>query len=108
MQPPVAIKTHAQLDAPGNGSTLRLDDKGFTSGVGEITVASIDTNVTVRYDYSNDGFSTTIKGPEETYTANGVYAQPILNGYKACRPVFVAETGGTAATLDIVSKLFTD
>lgn len=102
----VTKTTHAQLTAPGNGEIVVSGTVQAAGGQGEITLAAVDTNVVVRYDYSNDNFSTTATGIPVTLTANGTHVVPVLPGYAQVRPVFVSEAGGTAATLDIVTKLF--
>jgi len=99
-------KTHAQLTAPGDGSSLKLQGRHPSNVEGKVTVAVIDTNVVVRYDHSNvSTFATVVKGVEVTITANGSYAIPVRAGYKYVRPVFVSETGGTAATVDFVTTI---
>jgi hypothetical protein len=100
-----ATKTHAQLDAAGNGEVVELGKRQPASAEYEVTVANIDTSVDVRMDYSDDGFSTTIQGETHQLTANGTYVFKAAVGYRAMRPVFAAEAGGTAVTIDVVSKL---
>ncbi|MFX1499334.1 MAG: hypothetical protein ACFFDH_00055 [Promethearchaeota archaeon] len=101
----VITKTHAQLTEPGNGEVVDVAKIQPASGEYEVTVATIDTDVTVRMDYSDDGFSTVVQGAEYQIGANGTFVFKTAVGYRQMRPVFVAETGGTAVTLDIKSRL---
>ena len=96
----VYTKTNTQLTAPGNGDTTNVHSFMPIGGWLEVTLASVDTSATVRVDYSNDGFTTTVSGTPVTMTADGSYALPIISGYEQMRPVFVSEVGGTAVTVD--------
>lgn len=98
-----AKRTSTQLDAPGNGDAPLEIGKLQPAGVNlEVTVASIDTSVVIKVEYSDDGFSTTpVDGISYTLTANGIYQIPVSPvGGREMRPVFVSEAGGTGATVD--------
>jgi len=90
-----------QLTAPGTSEVTNA--RSMKSHVCQFVVASIDTNVVIRFEGSLDGtnyFNINPNG-DTTITANGTYAisksnMPLLN----VRVVFVSEAGGTAATVD--------
>ena len=73
-----------------------------------VSIFSIDTNVDVRVEASNDGgdnyFNANLdQGPTDytRYTANGVYTLEMTNrSYTHVRFRFVDEDGGAAVTLD--------
>lgn len=97
----VTTKTHVQLTAPGNAEIVTIGNIQPASAAYEVTVATIDTSVAVRMDYSDDGFSTSVVGETNTIVADGVFVFPAVTRYRQMRPVFAAEVGGTAATVDI-------
>lgn len=91
------------LTAPGNGNTIQVAENDLlsTSDYTLITVvASIDTSVDVRLDGSIDGINFAPIVGTTQYTGNGVYSLGVAGRpVKFVRPVFVAEAGGTAATV---------
>ena len=102
---PAASYISTQLTAAGNGDGVANTGLiGADSGELQVVVATIDTNVVVRVDHSDDAFTTTIPGPEQTITADGTYVFPIATSYERSRPVFVSEAGGTAATVDFTLR----
>jgi hypothetical protein len=91
------------LTAPGNGNTIQVaeNDLFTTRDYTLITVvASINTSVDVRLDGSIDGTNFAPIIAQTQYTANGNYVLSVTGRpVKYIRPVFVAEAGGTAATV---------
>lgn len=91
------------LTAPGNGNTIQVAENDLlsTSDYTLITiVASINTSVDVRLDGSIDGTNFAPIIGNTQYTGNGVYSLSVSGRpVKFVRPVFVAEAGGTAATV---------
>lgn len=91
------------LTAPASGEAYQIDlpnrysPKTFLMAV---TVATINTNVVVRLDGSLDGtnYAPIISG--QTITANGTSFYSVTNTpVKYIQPVFVSESGGTAAVV---------
>lgn len=105
----IAEVKNTQFTTPdsGRGLSLRLDKTGAVSGEAEFTIASINTNVLIGLQYSDDNFET-IKDVETLQpTANGKYTLRVRVGNaKAVRPVFSTESGGTAAVIDVTTRLF--
>jgi len=102
----VVTYSHTQLTAPGSSSAF---DKDYVQAAGadmKVTVSSIDTSVIVRADYSDDSFSTTVFGNEVTISQNGTHVIPVSPHYKAIKPRFVSENGGTGAVIDIQSRFY--
>lgn len=65
-----------------------------------VTVASINTNVIVALEASIDGTNWSKVIANTTITANGTTHYSLGNHpFKFIRPVFVSESGGTAATV---------
>jgi hypothetical protein len=65
-----------------------------------VTVASVNTNVVVALEGSIDGTNWSKIITNSTITANGTAHYNIANHpVKFIRPVFVSESGGTAATI---------
>ena len=95
--------TYDTLTAPASGvSTLvQLGDKINTkSYVLFTTVASINTNVIVALNGSIDGTNWSKIIANQTITANGTTHYNIANHpVKYVQPIFVSESGGTAATV---------
>ena len=92
----------AQLIAPGNGAAIDTLLGNLHKFV--VTIASIDTNVVLRFESSNDGViysNMDAANAEFTFTANGsfTFSRADLPA-KFVRVVFVSELGGTAATID--------
>lgn len=93
-----------QLTAPGVSDAF--DTSQFGNHAFYITVANINTDVVVEAQGSADGTNYAnidSSAGQFTYTANGTYLLskanfPMKNG----RIEFVSESGGTAATIDIV------
>ena len=89
--------TITQLVAVGS-SVESLDLTNASAGADveiEVIVATVGTSVTLRAEYSNDDFTSSIYGASETFTADGTYVLPSGKGYKAVRLELVAEVGGT-------------
>jgi hypothetical protein len=91
------------LTAPGSGTAYQIDQPNTASPSNYslfVTVTSINTNVVVRMDGSIDGtnFAPVITG--QTITGNGTYFYTLQNTpLKIVQPVFVSESGGTAAVV---------
>lgn len=109
--------TFAQLSAPG--ATSALDVSGLKNHTFQVTVATINTNVILAIEGSNDGtnFFEVPAGPQVnvivtgmthasgryTITANGNYRIVAQNeSIKHIRLRFVSESGGTTATISPV------
>ena len=91
------------LSAPASGdSTLvqyypKLKTQNYTLFV---TVASINTNVVVALNGSIDGTNWSKIIANQTITSNGTSHYNIANHpVKYVQPIFVSESGGTAATV---------
>ena len=91
--------------APASGEAYKIDlpncaaPKTFLLSA---TVSSINTNVIVRLDGSLDGvnYGPIISG--QTITANGTSFYSVTNfPVKYIQPVFVSESGGTAAVVSL-------
>ena len=103
----LTFAAETQLTAPGTTSTL--DITNYSNAVVQFTVAAIDTSVDVRPEGSINGgttwFSLLSNDVDRQLTANGEYAfvlsQDIVAPLNAIRFNFVAEAGGTAATIDV-------
>jgi hypothetical protein len=89
--------------APGSGTAYQIDQPNTASPVNYsmfVTVTNINTNVIVRLDGSVDAtnFAPVISG--QTITADGTYFYSLQNTpLKNIQPVFVSESGGTAAVV---------
>lgn len=89
--------------APASGEAYQIDLPNRSAPnifLFAATVASINTNVVVRLDGSLDGtnYAPIISG--QTITANGTSFYTVSNmPVKYIQPVFVSESGGTAATV---------
>ena len=96
-----------QLTAPGTTSTIDISE--YSSAVITYLIAAIDTSVDVRPEASIDDGTTWFNlNPNEVdtqVTANGQYAFVIpieaVKPSTALRFNFVAEAGGTGATIDV-------
>jgi hypothetical protein len=91
------------LTAPGSGDAQRIDlpnrsaPKTFLFAA---TVESINTNVVVRLDGSLDGTNYAPIVTGQTITANGTSFYSVTDRpVKYIQPVFVSESGGTAAVV---------
>jgi len=97
------FNTQAALTAPANGSAVQVAENDLFSTTSYsllTTVANINTNVVVRLEGSIDGtdYATIINNT--TYTGNGTFSLNVTGiPMKFVRPVFVSESGGTAATV---------
>jgi len=95
--------TYDTLTAPASGvSTLvQLGDRINTRNyVLFTTVASINTNVIVALNGSIDGTNWSKIIANQTITTNGTTHYNIANHpVKYVQPIFVSESGGTAATV---------
>ena len=77
-------------------------EEGVTTHIFTSTVASIDTDVTIRYEGSIDGtsyFNLDVSETDTTYTANGTYSATYVGTLKFVRISLIGETGGTAVTV---------
>jgi hypothetical protein len=94
---------YTSLDAPASGvSTLvqlapSLNTKNYVLFV---TVANINTNVIIALNGSIDGSNWSKIIANQTITSNGTTHYNVANHpVKYVQPVFVSESGGTAATV---------
>jgi hypothetical protein len=101
--PDIFFKTYPQLTAPASGDSASvylppsIIAKNFTLFV---TVASVNTNVIVALEGSIDETNWSKIIANTTITANGTTHYNVANHpVKFIRPVFVSESGGTAATV---------
>jgi hypothetical protein len=101
--PNIFFNTYTLLTAPASGDSESvylppsIVAKNFTLFV---TVASINTNVIVALEGSVDGTNWSKIIANNTITANGTTHYSVANHpVKFIRPVFVSESGGTAATV---------
>ncbi len=91
-----------QLTAPG--TTQALDVTPYTRVNCQYVIASINTNVVVRLEGSNDGtnWSNLAQGEvDTTRTANGTFNFITTAPLYRVRFNFVSESGGTTATIDV-------
>ncbi len=107
-------KTFTQLTAPA--STDHIHVPGALFHAFQVTVADIDTNVTLTIDGSNDGTSfgilplsstavtnLAVTTNVATITANGTYILIVEVPTPFVRFTFAGETGGdSSATLDVI------
>jgi len=95
--------TFAQLTAPG--STVAVEVSNYHHYTFQVTVAAIDTTVTVRAEGSLDNtvwFNLDDTRTDLVIAANGTYSMRASNRKcKHIRFTFVSEVGGTAATIDV-------
>jgi len=92
-----------QLTAPGSTSTYKM--AGRNNVTAQYTVAAIDTTVVVRLEGTQDGtnYFNLDENGDTTITANGTYGFKVANiSLNDVKFTFVSETGGTAATIDVV------
>lgn len=99
----VLFLTYPTLEAPASGTStlVQIYPKFKTKNyVLFATVASINTNVIVALNGSIDGENWSKVIANQTITANGTYHYNVANHpLKYIQPVFVSESGGTAATV---------
>jgi len=99
--------TFTQLTATGVTSDL-LDMSGCKDAVFQYTIAAMNTTVVVRLEGSNDNssfFNLDFDDQDITQTVNGTYAIQYEGRVGFIRFRFVSETGGTAATIDVVAYI---
>jgi len=103
LPPNIFFNTYTLLTAPASGDSTSvylppsIVAKNFTLFV---TVASINTNVIIALEGSIDGTNWSKIIANNTITANGTTHYNLANHpVKFIRPVFVSESGGTAATV---------
>ena len=103
LPPNIFFNTYTLLTAPASGDSASvylppsIVAKNFTLFV---TVASINTNVIIALEGSIDGTNWSKIIANNTITANGTTHYNVANHpVKFIRPVFVSESGGTAATV---------
>jgi hypothetical protein len=101
--PDIFFRTYPELTAPASGESTSvylppsIVAKNFSLFV---TVAAINTNVIVALEGSIDGTNWSKIIANSTITANGTTHYNVANHpVKFIRPVFVSESGGTAATV---------
>jgi hypothetical protein len=101
--PDIFFNTYPVLTAPGSGSATSvylppsIVAKNFSFFV---TVANINTNVIVALNGSIDGANWSKIITNQTITADGTTHYNIANHpVRYIQPVFVSESGGTAATV---------
>jgi hypothetical protein len=89
--------------APGDGTSLQVAvNNTFSTKTYAlyVTVASINTNVVVALDGSVDNTNWARLIANQTITGNGTTVYTVANTpAKYVRPVFVSESGGTAAVV---------
>ena len=95
--------TYPLLSAPASGdsTSVYLPPTIVTKNYSLfVTVASIDTNVIIALEGSIDGTNWSKIIANTTITANGTTHYTVANHpMRYVRPVFVSESGGTAATV---------
>ena len=101
--PDILFNTYPVLEAPASGESTSvylppsIVAKNFCLFV---TVASINTNVIVALNGSIDGTNWSKIIVNHTITGNGTTHYSVANHpVKFIQPVFVSESGGTAATV---------
>jgi hypothetical protein len=88
------------LTAPGSTASYQTDVQQMLRHGLQITVASLDTNVVVRFEGSFDGTNWfNMDSADLTLTSNGTYAIHSEKLAQYVRGTFVSESGGTAATV---------
>ena len=101
--PDILFNTYPVLEAPASGTAISVYQppsivaKNFSLFV---TVASVNTNVVVALNGSIDGTNWSKIIANNTITGNGTTHYNVANHpVKFIQPVFVSESGGTAATV---------
>ena len=101
--PDILFNNYSVLSAPASGESTSvylppsIVSKNFSLFV---TVANINTNVVVALNGSIDGTNWSKIITNQTITANGTSHYNIANHpVRYVQPVFVSESGGTAATV---------
>lgn len=94
--------TFTTLTAPGN--SLPVGGNGNSLHTFFVTIANINTSVTIKFEGSVDKTNWANLDDEEallTYTTNGTRKVWFTGLTKYVRVVFVSEVGGTAATIAV-------
>jgi hypothetical protein len=101
--PDILFNNYPVLSAPASGESTSvylppsIVSKNFSLFA---TVADINTNVVVALNGSIDGTNWSKIIANQTITANGTFHYNIANHpVKYIQPIFVSESGGTAATV---------
>lgn len=95
-----------QLTAPG--VTAAFPMVGYKHATVAVTIATINTSVTLRVEGSLDGtnwFNLSATDTDTTYTANGTYGFVVEATVDNIRLNFVSEVGGTDATIDATVRV---
>lgn len=97
--------TETQLTAPGE--TTARDARGYEKLLFILNVSNIDSSISVRPEVSFDNSSWTALGEDTVLEDNGSHIigfdWAVIFGY--VRVNWVSETGGTSATLDIITVI---
>lgn len=93
-------ETFTQLTAPGSTTGLRVSNNIYHTM--QYKLANKNTNVVVKLQGSLDNTNWFDITSEATQTANGTYYLSFEGIIKYIRFTFVSESGGTAATLDVI------
>lgn len=101
--PDILFNTYPVLSAPASGesTSVYLPPSIVSKTFGLfVTVADINTNVVVALNGSIDGTNWAKIITNQTITTNGTFQYNVANHpVKYIQPVFVSESGGTAATV---------
>lgn len=100
------IHNESQLSAPSSTSSRNMN--GFNRAFITATVANINTNVVLRIEGSNDNsnwVNLSASDADTTITANGTYGFQYVGCPQHIRTTFVSESGGTSATVDVITRL---
>lgn len=95
----------SQLTAPSSTNSRAMN--GYSKGCIQVLIANINTSVTLRVEGSNDNsnwFNLSTSRTDTTFTANGCYAFQFDSCPQHVRTTFVSEVGGTAATIDVITR----
>jgi hypothetical protein len=101
------VYTETLLSTPGSTDARSLSG-GYTKAFVSYTVANINTSVTVRLEGSNDGVTWINLDPsgDKTIAANGTDFYQLIDVTPLnIRFTFVSEVGGTAATIQVITRL---
>ncbi len=97
----LGTKSITTLTAPGGSTVLEVGNQPIVKLVAKVTVASINTNVVIRFETDESTSFSAVTGQtlDETITANGTYLFDVPVDNSFVRLNFVSEAGGTAATV---------
>lgn len=101
------VYTETLLSAPGSTDARSLSG-GYTKAFVSYTVANINTSVTIRLEGSNDGVTWINLDPsgDKTIAINGTDFYQLIDVTPLnIRFTFVSEVGGTAATIQVITRL---